>query len=126
MDIMPLPTRFDLTGKTAVITGGSGLLGVQHAHALMEVGADAVLADINIHTARAAAKKLNSIKLRGKAFPLLLDITKELDIYEALEKVTNSYGKINILVNNAAVNPKVNKESIIDSSRLENFSLEVC
>ena len=37
---------FDLTGKTAVITGGAGLLGYKHAEALMEFGANCVLVDI--------------------------------------------------------------------------------
>ena len=40
-----LPSNYDLTGKTALITGGGGLLGIEHAKALNEVGAKVIITD---------------------------------------------------------------------------------
>src|SRR5262249_9148248 len=54
-----LPARFDLSGKVAVVTGGGGLLGEQHALALAEVGAHVVLADIDPKAAARAAQNVN-------------------------------------------------------------------
>ena len=46
--------KFDLTGRTALITGSAGLLGLEHASALLESGATVVLTDINEANLKAA------------------------------------------------------------------------
>ena len=51
--------KFDLTGKTALITGAAGLLGMEHAAALLESGATAVLTDMSAATLDAAAQRLS-------------------------------------------------------------------
>ena len=53
-----LPKPFQLSGRIAVITGGAGLLGIQHAHALAELGASVVIADIDLSRAEHQAAKI--------------------------------------------------------------------
>ena len=55
---------FNLSAKTALITGGGGLLGKKHAEAIIEFGGNAIIADYNIERAKSIAQELNK-KLRG-------------------------------------------------------------
>ena len=72
---------FDLSGKTAVITGGSGLLGYKHAESLMEAGANCVLVDIcKDRTMQLAAELTN--KFDGTAIGIHADITSKKEVEE--------------------------------------------
>jgi len=117
-------SNFDLSEKTAIITGGGGLLGKQHAHALLEIGANVILADINADAAEAQAMDLNSVGMQGKAFSQRMDVTNETQIREVLDAGKIQFGHIDILINNAAIDPKVQANALINSSRLENFSID--
>jgi len=112
----------DLTGRVAIITGGAGLLGVKHAEAVAEMGAVPVLVDIDAEGARAAAAGLG-----GKALGLAADITDEAALEAVKARVLETFGRIDILVNNAANNPKVEGDDTGGRqwSRLENFPLAV-
>jgi NAD(P)-dependent dehydrogenase (short-subunit alcohol dehydrogenase family) len=112
--------RFDLMGRVAVITGGSGLLGREHAIALAECGADPVLLDINearLANAVVEVRETTGVEVRG----LVCDITNEEAILRTKEKIGSP---VSILVNNAANNPKVESPSELNGFRLENFPLE--
>jgi NAD(P)-dependent dehydrogenase (short-subunit alcohol dehydrogenase family) len=119
-----LPKSFHLSGKTAVITGGSGLLGIQHARALAEIGAKVVLADINIAKAELEAEKIQADFGVNTAIAIKLDVTNQESLQAGLNLILSHFGAVEILINNAAVDPKVTEETIIETSRLENFSLE--
>ena len=119
-----LPTPFDLRGRVALITGGSGLLGAQHARALAEIGAKVVIADIDIDRAEAEAAAIRAENNDECAIALRLDVTSQESVQTGLTKVLKLLGGIHVLVNNAAVDPKVAKESIFESSRLEHFTLD--
>ncbi len=115
---------FDNSNKFACITGASGLLGVHHASALLETGAGVVLTDIN-------EKKLNDLKLflqkdyePEKILAYVMDVTNEENIKEVSKDLNNKNISVEILVNNATVNPTPSliKDTAI-SSRLENFSI---
>jgi len=110
---------FDLTGKVALVTGGAGLLGKQHTEALVESGAFVYVADVNDSGARAFCDELD-----GKAAPLHLNVADAENVQSCLETVLSEKGAIDILVNNAAIDPKVDATSIVETSRLENFPLE--
>lgn len=115
---------FNLNGKVAIITGGAGLLGEMHAEIIAEAGGIPILVDINEEM---AIKKANSIakKYNVPALGIKTDITKESNIKSFLKKILKRYNQIDILINNAANNPKVkNSNDNIDWSRLENFSLD--
>ncbi len=116
---------FALTGKVVVITGGAGLLGQQHAAAVAKYGAVPIILDISKEKAEAAAALINE-EYGVESIGLSLDITLEEDVVSCLELIKRKYEKIDVLINNAANNPKVEKNTEEkDFSRLENFDLEV-
>jgi NAD(P)-dependent dehydrogenase (short-subunit alcohol dehydrogenase family) len=115
--------RFDLTGQTALITGGGGLLGAQHAAALAEIGARILLGDIALDKAKAAAGELCRRFGKDAAAAVELDVADEASIRRVREDVEKAAGRIDILVNNAAIDPKVNASGdSLEHSRLEHFS----
>jgi NAD(P)-dependent dehydrogenase (short-subunit alcohol dehydrogenase family) len=114
---------FDLTGRVAVITGGTGLLGQQHAEAIASAGGIPVLADIRldgVDPQSAAFKERFGLQ----ACAVKTDITKPESVEALLAEVLNRYGRVDILINNAANNPKMEKTADVDFSRLENFPLK--
>lgn len=121
---LPLPASFDLTGRTALVTGGAGLLGVEHARALMAVGATVVVADLDADGAGRAVSTLNAEGAAGYAVALRLDVTDEAGIEAAAGAVERAHGPVSILVNNAAIDPKVRADAVVETSRLEHFPLD--
>jgi NAD(P)-dependent dehydrogenase (short-subunit alcohol dehydrogenase family) len=119
-----LPKPFDLRGRVALVTGGSGLLGAQHARALAEIGASMVIADIDMGRAEAEAAKVRAEFPQGRAMALKLDVTSQESVAAGLETVLREFGGIHVLVNNAAVDPKVTRDGVVETSRLEHFPLE--
>jgi NAD(P)-dependent dehydrogenase (short-subunit alcohol dehydrogenase family) len=114
---------FDLTGRVAVITGGAGLLGEQHAEAVAEAGGTPVLVDVR--GVQAHAKASRCAELYGvPATGMAVDITKPEEVRSLARDVLARYGRIDILINNAARNPKVESSAEVNFSRLENFPLE--
>jgi NAD(P)-dependent dehydrogenase (short-subunit alcohol dehydrogenase family) len=122
---MTYKEKFDLSGKVALVTGGAGLLGPEHAAALAQAGATVIVTDINIDGARAAAQRVNDACGGDKAAALAMDVTDRASIERVRDDVLKRFGGVHILVNNAAVDPKVSKDStLLEASRLENFPLE--
>jgi NAD(P)-dependent dehydrogenase (short-subunit alcohol dehydrogenase family) len=117
--------KFNLTGKTALITGAAGLLGKEHAAALLESGAKVVLTDIDSGLLTAACEQLAHHFDPARIFSRLMDVSK-LDIVESVAESLRSAGlRIDILVNNAAIDPKVKGDrGVLETSRLENFPLD--
>ncbi len=114
---------FDLLNKVAVITGGSGLLGEKHAEAVAEFGAIPILLDINKKEGINKSKKISEkYNIDCKFFSC--DITDESQIINVKNSLLETYGKIDILINNASIDPKVNNEGNKHLSRLENFPLD--
>ncbi|MDF1653926.1 MAG: SDR family oxidoreductase [Coxiellaceae bacterium] len=110
---------YDLQETSALITGGAGFLGRQHANALLECGASVILADINNVELKRAEKSL--AKYGSRLNTVHMDITSE----DSIRVVNGLYKNINVLINNAAIDPKVDSESMsIEKSRVENFSLD--
>ena len=118
-------SKYDLSGSTALITGGAGLLGVEHAKAILSVNGRVVLLDINEVVLKTAVDNLSTEYGADKIIPIVLDLTDEGQIYEAAEKLSNLKIEIDILINNVASNPKYSNDSLNqDFSRLENFRLQ--
>ena len=116
-------TPFDLTGRVVVITGGAGLLGNQHAEAIARAGGFPVLLDLEI---AAPAAKAASIAARFgvQAQGLAVDITSPASLQTALEQILERFGRVDVLINNAANNPKMEQGGETAWTRLENFPLE--
>jgi NAD(P)-dependent dehydrogenase (short-subunit alcohol dehydrogenase family) len=114
---------FDLSGRVAVITGGAGLLGVKHAEAIATVGGTPGLVDIAAEAAEREAARLAEA-FNVPAFACPTDTTRPEQVRALLETVLARSGRVDILINNAANNPKVESSARPDWSRLEHFSLE--
>jgi NAD(P)-dependent dehydrogenase (short-subunit alcohol dehydrogenase family) len=121
---MQLPSVFNLSRKVALVTGGAGLLGTQHAHALAEAGAQVVLADIDGQAAQTRAEDLNRSLGAERVCALRLDVTDPADVRRAHVEAVSRLGDVHILVNNAAIDAKVAAGGLVETSRFENFSLE--
>src|SRR6195952_4883934 len=90
---------FDLTGKTALITGGSRGLGLQMAHALGEAGAKVMLSSRKAEDLEQAAAELQAIGIDARW--IAADCSKEEDIRRLADETLERMGTIDILVNNA-------------------------
>jgi NAD(P)-dependent dehydrogenase (short-subunit alcohol dehydrogenase family) len=118
-------TDFDLTGRTALITGAGGLLGRQHAAALSALGARVWLSDISLAAAQSAAAAVAKEIAGADLVPVFLDVTKPDSIRDLAEQASRDSGRVDILVNNAAIDPKVSAApGMTHASRLEVFDLE--
>lgn len=115
---------FDLSGKIAVITGGAGFLGRKHAEAIAEFGGTPLLVDLQQSRIDTVLADL------GQKYPVtstgfVADITQEKQVIEVFHEIIERFGKVDILINNAANNPKVDPSNQLENaSRLENFPLE--
>jgi len=97
---------FDLDNKTVFITGGAGLLGEMHAEAVVEHGGAAIIADIDVEAACEVANRINKKYDSDRAHAVYVDVTDKESIISAAEK----FPDINVLINNAAKDPKVSSD----------------
>ena len=117
--------RFNLEAKTALITGASGLLGQEHAAALLAAGACVVLTDISIDGLDRAKEKLAKSYQPDLIITKVMDVTSRDNVCRLSEYLIDQGIRVDILVNNAAIDPKVDgEEGLKETSRLENFTLE--
>lgn len=116
--------KFDITGKTALITGGGGLLGVEHAAALLESGAHVIITDIRKEILESAIDGLSKKYDISKITTELMDVSQAESIKEVVKSLIEREMRVDILINNAAIDPKVkDNQGFQEASRLENFSL---
>jgi NAD(P)-dependent dehydrogenase (short-subunit alcohol dehydrogenase family) len=117
--------KFDLTGKAALITGAAGLLGMEHAAALLESGATVVLTDIGEPALNSARSTLSQGFDSARILTRIMDVSRPTDIQEVARQLGAEGIRIDILVNNAAIDPKVKgDQGVLETSRLENFPLQ--
>jgi NAD(P)-dependent dehydrogenase (short-subunit alcohol dehydrogenase family) len=95
---------FDLTDQVALITGGSGVLGMVFAHALADQGAQVVIADIDEERCTACAAQITD-KSKRKSFGVLLDVSDPQAVTRAADRTEATFGRLDILINNAAAQP---------------------
>ena len=112
--------KFSLRGRVAIITGGAGLLGIQHAEAIAEAGGIPVLWDINELASKSADKIAHDYNVPSSG--MNVDITNNESIKKGFEQVLDTIGRIDILINNAANNPKVKAGENMLLSRFENYT----
>jgi NAD(P)-dependent dehydrogenase (short-subunit alcohol dehydrogenase family) len=116
---------FNLGGKVAVITGGAGLLGVEHAISLAQAGAHVVITDVNGEAAQEVTQQLARDYKLETCSGLYMDVTDMNSVRRVRDELLARYRAVNILVNNAAVDPKVRPENgVAESTRFENFPLD--
>jgi gluconate 5-dehydrogenase len=101
---------FDLTGKNALVTGGTHGLGMSIAKGLGRAGARLI---INGHTPEKMVKAIDEYDRSGiKAYPFLFDVSDENQVIDNIDKITHEVGPIDILVNNAGIIKRVALEDM--------------
>lgn len=100
---LPGIKQFDLTGKVALITGGSKGLGYAMAAGLASAGADVTLVNRNLQDGETAAKNLNNdFDIKAKAYAA--DVTDLKQMEAVVKEIVGDFGKIDILINSAGIN----------------------
>ena len=122
---MTIQEKFNLTGKTAIVTGGSGLLGAEFCRTLAEGGANVVVADIDSDAAQKTAQGLADAGFSAASFGL--DVTRKESAEEMVSETLKKFGSLDILVNSAALDPKFDanaSEKGIAPGAFEDYPLE--
>ena len=114
--MLPGIKLFDMTGQTAIITGGSKGLGKAMASGLASAGAKIAVVSRNQSEAEEAASEITSIH-GTEAIGIQADVTQTSEIESMVATVTENFGRIDALVNNAGINIR----GPIDELSLEQF-----
>jgi len=103
--------KFSLEGKVVVITGGAGFLGMQYAKSLGEAGAKIAVWDNNDvpYALAICGLDLMAAGIQGYFF-IRVDVANEQEVKEAVDYTLTRFGRIDVLINNAAMNPAVGNE----------------
>jgi NAD(P)-dependent dehydrogenase (short-subunit alcohol dehydrogenase family) len=102
--------KFSLAGRVAIVTGGPGLLGKEFCKTLAEAGAAVVVADINGEGADAEAITLT--EAGNQALGVQVDVTNPESVRAMVNKALKVYGRLDILVNSAALDPKFDPQAL--------------
>jgi len=122
---MKIQEKFDLTDRVAIVTGGVGLLGAEFCRTLAEAGAAVAVVDLNGSASQAVADSLTSSGYQSLALPT--DITQPDSVNDAVEKVLSEFGRVDILVNSAALDPKFDPDAVkkgITPGAFEDYPLD--
>jgi len=104
---------FSMDANVVIVTGGAGLLGRAYGKILASAGAHVVLADLDGEGAKATAHTI-SAESGVEALGLHTDIANPDDVKAMLDAVVERFGRVDVLVNNAAMNPKFDTEHAND------------
>jgi len=116
--------KFQLNNKVAIITGSCGLLGKEHAYALLEAGCKVIITDLSVKALNSVKKELETTFKSENILCMKMDVTNKKDIQKVKNNLEEKDMSINILINNAAINPKVSKDNKSkELSRFENITL---
>ena len=122
---MKIQEKFDLTGRVAVVTGGVGLLGAEFCRTLAEAGAAVAVVDLNASASQGTADSLT--KSGYQAVAITADITRSDSVTAMIEKTISTFGRLDILVNSAALDPKFDPDATqrgIAPGAFEDYPLE--
>ena len=116
--------KYDLSGRVAIVTGGAGLLGTGYCHTLAAAGANVVVADINGAAAQQLAVAVSD-QHGVEAMANAVDVADPESVRDMAQAAMAAFGRIDILVNNAALDPKFDPQHAAEhSNRLEDFPFE--
>jgi NAD(P)-dependent dehydrogenase (short-subunit alcohol dehydrogenase family) len=104
--------RFDLQGRTALVTGAARGLGRSISLALAHAGADVALGLRDVNTGGELTREIE--KLGRKVLPLQMDMSKLDQIANAIAKAAGHFGHLDILVNNAGIAPENPAENVTE------------
>jgi len=118
-----LADMFDLSGRAALVTGGGGLLGAQFCRTLAAAGAAVTVVDIDGENANQVAAEITAQGFQAQSSSC--DITDIEQVEESVEKTVKQFGRLDILVNSAALDPKFDPDKISEqgSNAFEDYPL---
>jgi NAD(P)-dependent dehydrogenase (short-subunit alcohol dehydrogenase family) len=122
---MSIQDKFDLRGRVAVVTGGAGLLGTEFCRTLAEAGAAVAVVDLNASAAQAIVAMLTKSGYAALAVPT--DITQPDSVNALVERVLSRFGRLDVLVNSAALDPKFDADAMkkgITPGAFEDYPLD--
>jgi NAD(P)-dependent dehydrogenase (short-subunit alcohol dehydrogenase family) len=105
---VPFPDLFRLDGRVALVTGGAGLLGRRYCEVLLQAGARVVIGDLDGGRAEALATELPSAEALG----VRLDVADEASVHQTVGRAVERFGRLDILVNNAALTVRAGSERL--------------
>lgn len=105
--------KIDLTGKTAIVTGGYGAIGGAMCESFVEAGANVVVVGRNADKGEAFVKHLTE-DLGGKAIYIRGDVSKYDSMENMVKETVKAFGSIDILINNAGINVGPEGRAFID------------
>ena len=116
---------FDLHGRVAVLTGGAGMLGRQYTRTLLAAGANVAVADLNAEQASEAARDAVE-RVGGEAIGWRVDVRDKADVETMARGVNDRWGHVDILINNAAIDPKFDSAVAAEQANtFEEFPLDL-
>ncbi len=122
---MKIQEKFDLSGRVSVVTGGAGLLGTEFCRTLAEAGASVAVVDLNAGAAQQLASSLCNDGYHAKGYGV--DITSRDAVRDLVDTVVKDMGRLDVLVNSAALDPKFDAaaaEKGIAPGNFEDYPLE--
>jgi len=120
------PDLFRLDGRVGLVTGGAGLLGRGYCQALLQAGARVVVGDLDLARAEALAAELDASGTRTLA--LELDVTDPASVQRTVGGAVHAFGRLDILVNNAALTVRGGAERLSPAdyfAPFEEYKLDV-
>lgn len=116
-----------VNNKTIIVTGGTGLIGKEISICFLEQGAKVVIGDINIEGLKSLEQELLGLFPASQFLVTRCDITDEKDAENLVNQTITKFGKLDVLVNNAAIDAKFDKTgtSAVEASRFENYPIEL-
>ena len=115
----PIEEMFRLEGRVAIITGGAGMLGRQYIRTLLMAGPRVVVADVRGDIAEQVAQEAME-EVGGEAIGLAVDVSCKDDVERMVNLIVERWGSVDILVNNAAIDPKFDA----DVANLQTYGFE--
>jgi NAD(P)-dependent dehydrogenase (short-subunit alcohol dehydrogenase family) len=116
-----MSASFSLEGRVAVVTGATGLLGIQHCKTLADAGATVYAVDMQEEPLNTFVRELGD-----QHVPYVLDVTSAEGVLALRDQLKRNHGGVDILVNNAAINDMVERpNSTVHDSMFENYGLDM-
>jgi NAD(P)-dependent dehydrogenase (short-subunit alcohol dehydrogenase family) len=118
----------NIKDKVILVTGALGQIGTEISTSFLIQGAKVILTDINMNKKNTLIQKFNNEGIdKNNYLFLLLDILNEDNCKKVIQKSVNKFDRIDVLINNAAIDAKFDNEnnSKINNSRFENYPLDL-
>lgn len=116
-----------IDNKVILLTGALGQIGQSISRSFLAQGAKLIMADVNLEASRAFSDEMRAAGIPEENFLIQkLDITDEASCSQCVEKSLEAFGRIDVLINNAAIDAKFDKagEGQINNSRFEFYPLD--